>query len=79
MGQFLSAIYIDFHLTLILFDIYRIQIITIIFLRIHLMRQNVLKRRAQSLAPIQASGEDSVCWIHPTDPSSPYTELIFAA
>lgn len=42
--------------------VYGVQLGTIVFLRIRLMRQNVLKRRAQAKAPSKSSGEDSV-WI----------------
>jgi hypothetical protein len=40
--------------------IYGVQLIAIIFLRGHLMRQNVLKRRAQAKKVTKTSGEDSV-------------------
>jgi len=39
--------------------VYGVQLVAIVFLRIRLMRLNVLKRRAQALDPIEASGEDS--------------------
>jgi len=39
--------------------IYGVQILTIVLLRIRLMRKNVLKRRAQALGDSRASGEDS--------------------
>jgi len=39
--------------------VYGVQLLTIILLRIRLMRLNVLKRRAQALVETRASGEDS--------------------
>lgn len=40
--------------------VYGVQLVTIVFLRIRLMHQNVLKRRAQSLPATKANGEDLV-------------------
>lgn len=40
--------------------VYGVQLVAIVFLRIRLMRLNVLKRRAQALDPTKTSGEDSV-------------------
>lgn len=40
--------------------VYGVQLATIVFLRLHLMHQNVIKRRAQAVAPSKTSGEDSV-------------------
>lgn len=40
--------------------VYGVQLATIVFLRVHLMRQNILKRRAQAITPSKASGENSV-------------------
>lgn len=40
--------------------VYGVQLVAIVFLRLRLMRQNVLKRRAQAIAPSKSSGEDSV-------------------
>jgi hypothetical protein len=40
--------------------VYGVQLVTIVYLRIRLMHQNVLKRRAQSLPATKANGEDSV-------------------
>ncbi|KAF9469038.1 MFS general substrate transporter [Collybia nuda] len=39
--------------------VYGVQLVTIVFLRVRLMRQNVLKRRAQSLPATKVNGEDS--------------------
>lgn len=39
--------------------IYGVQLVTIVLLRLHLMRQNVLKRRAQHMDATKASGENS--------------------
>jgi hypothetical protein len=40
--------------------VYGVQMATIVFLRLYLMRQNALKRRAQDIAPGQPSNEDAV-------------------
>lgn len=40
--------------------VYGVQLAAIAFLRLHLMRQNVIKRRAQAITPSKASGENSV-------------------
>jgi hypothetical protein len=44
--------------------VYGVQLVTIVLLRIRLMHQNVLKRRAQGMLLSQTSGEASVSFIY---------------
>ena len=44
--------------------VYGVQLVTIVLLRIRLMHQNVLKRRAQGMLPSQTSGEALVSFIY---------------
>ena len=41
--------------------VYAVQIVVLFYLRVYLMRLNVLKRRAAALRESTASGESSVC------------------